>query len=119
MSYTELHQQIREQGHQLEFATMCLRVCDGSLYVHHDVTQLPLANINPNALKQFLESRRSVHLFMKQPLWNGATWPNDPNTWHLPLWIPLLLLLIAPIRWLIAHSAITSAFPVINDAKQG
>lgn len=37
---------------------------------------------------------------------------------HLPLWFPILLLLIAPLRWLIARPANAPAFPVITDATQ-
>lgn len=37
---------------------------------------------------------------------------------EFPLWFPLLLLLIAPVRWLIARPASASAFPVITDATQ-
>ena len=33
----------------------------------------------------------------------------------IPLWFPLLLLLIAPVRWLIARPANTPAFPVVTD----
>jgi hypothetical protein len=36
----------------------------------------------------------------------------------MPLWFPLLLLLIAPIRWIIARPANGPAFPVITDATQ-
>lgn len=36
----------------------------------------------------------------------------------IPLWFPLLLLLIAPVRWLIALPANAPAFPVITDAKR-
>jgi len=36
----------------------------------------------------------------------------------VPLWPFLLLLLIAPVRWLIARPANAPAFPVITDAKQ-
>lgn len=35
----------------------------------------------------------------------------------VPIWFPLLLLLIIPIRWLIARSTSAPAFPVITDAK--
>lgn len=34
-----------------------------------------------------------------------------------PLWLPLLLLLIAPMSWLIARQANPPAFPVVNEAK--
>lgn len=37
----------------------------------------------------------------------------------IPLYLPLLLLLIAPIRWLVARPLNAPAFPVITDAKQG
>ncbi len=33
---------------------------------------------------------------------------------RIPLWFPLLLLLIAPIRWLIARPANAPAFPVVT-----
>lgn len=36
---------------------------------------------------------------------------------HIPLWFPLLLLLIVPMRWLIARPANAPAFPIIPDAK--
>lgn len=36
---------------------------------------------------------------------------------QVPLWFPLLLLLIAPVRWLIARPAEGPAFPVITDPK--
>ncbi|HEX5243521.1 MAG TPA: hypothetical protein VFW23_09705 [Tepidisphaeraceae bacterium] len=36
----------------------------------------------------------------------------------VPVWFPLLLLFIAPARWLIARLASAPAFPVITDAKQ-
>ena len=36
---------------------------------------------------------------------------------RIPVWFPLLLLLIAPARWLIARPADAPAFPVITDAK--
>jgi len=36
----------------------------------------------------------------------------------IPLWFPLLLLLIVPVRWLIARPANAPAFRVITDAKQ-
>ncbi|HEX5242368.1 MAG TPA: hypothetical protein VFW23_03820 [Tepidisphaeraceae bacterium] len=35
-----------------------------------------------------------------------------------PLWSLLLLLLIAPVRWLIAHPADAPAFPVIADTRR-
>ena len=35
-----------------------------------------------------------------------------------PVWPLLLLLLVAPMRWLIARSPNAPAFPVITDAKQ-
>ena len=38
--------------------------------------------------------------------------------YDLPLWPLLLLLLIAPVRWLIAQPANAPAFPVIADAKR-
>ena len=37
---------------------------------------------------------------------------------HLPIWPLLLLLLIVPVRWLVAHPANAPAFPVIADAKR-
>jgi|SRR6185437_802493 len=37
---------------------------------------------------------------------------------RVPIWFPLLLLLIAPVRWLIARPANAPAFPVITDAKR-
>jgi len=119
MTYTELHQRIRVQGQQIEFARDFLRVCDGSLYFHHDVTLFPVASINPSAMQQLLDPRRTSYLFMKQVPWNGGTWLGDPNGWHVPLWVLLLLLLIAPARWLIAHPANTAAFPIVTNAKQG
>ena len=118
MTYTELHQRIRVQGQQIEFATDFLRVCDGGIYFHHEVTQFAAANIDANEEKQLLQSRGSSYALMKQPPWDGAAWPDDPNGWHGPLWIPLLLLLIAPVCWVIAHPASTTAFPVVTDAKQ-
>ncbi len=36
----------------------------------------------------------------------------------VPVWFPLLLLLIAPMRWLVARPVNAPAFPVITDAKQ-
>jgi len=36
---------------------------------------------------------------------------------RIPVWPLLLLLLIAPVRWLIARPANAPAFPVITDAK--
>jgi hypothetical protein len=36
----------------------------------------------------------------------------------IPLWLPLLLMLFAPVRWLIARPANAPAFPVVTDAKQ-
>jgi hypothetical protein len=36
---------------------------------------------------------------------------------RVPLWFPLLLLLIAPVRWLIARPQYALAFPVVTDAK--
>lgn len=36
----------------------------------------------------------------------------------VPLWLPLLLLLIAPVRYLVALPANTTAFPVIADAEK-
>jgi len=118
MTYTELHQRIRVQGQQIEFATDFLRVCDGGIYFHPEVTQFAAANIDANEEKQLLQSRGSSYALMKQPPWDGAAWPDDPNGWHGPLWIPLLLLLIAPVCWVIAHPASTTAFPVVTDAKQ-
>ena len=35
-----------------------------------------------------------------------------------PLWFPLLLLIIAPVSWLIARPANAAAFPVITGAKK-
>lgn len=118
MFYTELHQRIRLQGQQIDIATSFLRVCDGNLFFHHEVTQVPAATINPIAQKQLLQSQSSSYMFMRQPPWDGATWPDDPNGWHVPLWIPLLLLLIAPVCWLIAQPANIAAFPVVTDTKQ-
>lgn len=118
MCYSELHQRIRVQGQQIDFTTDVLRVCDGGLYFHHEVTQFPGANINSNEEKLLLQSRGSSYAFMRQPPWDGASWPGDPNTWHVTLWIPLLLLLIAPVCWLIALRADTAAFPVVSNAKQ-
>lgn len=117
MTYTELHQRIRVQGQQIDFATDALRVCDGGLYFHHEVTQFPVANMNLNEEKQLLQSQGSNYAFMKQAPWDGATWPDDPNGRHVPLWIPLLLLLIAPVCWLVARSENVAAFPVVTDAK--
>lgn len=37
---------------------------------------------------------------------------------HTPIWPLLLLLLIVPVRWLIARPACASAFPVIANANQ-
>src|SRR6185437_15319971 len=37
----------------------------------------------------------------------------------IPLWFPLLLLFLAPLRWLIAQHTYVRAFPVLNDAKHG
>jgi len=36
----------------------------------------------------------------------------------IPLWLTLLLVLIGPVRWLIARPANAPAFPVITDTKQ-
>lgn len=36
---------------------------------------------------------------------------------YIPLWFPLLLLLIVPFRWLIARPANAMAFPINIDAK--
>jgi len=41
----------------------------------------------------------------------------DSGVW-IPLWFPLLLLLIEPVRWLIARPASAPAFPVVTDAPQ-
>lgn len=38
---------------------------------------------------------------------------------RIPLWFPLLLLLIAPICWLIARPANAPAFPVVNTVQEG
>lgn len=53
---------------------------------------------------------------------NAEIDPSRPGTWRdfsvwIPLWPILLLLLITPVRWLIARPANASAFPVIADAK--
>ncbi|HEX5242373.1 MAG TPA: hypothetical protein VFW23_03845 [Tepidisphaeraceae bacterium] len=114
MCYSELHQRIHVQGQQIDFTTDVLRVCDGSLYFHHDVTQFPVPNINSNEEKLLLQSRANTYAFMRQPPWDGASWPGDPNTWHVPLWLPLLLLLIAPVCWLIARPVNATAFPVVT-----
>ena len=50
--------------------------------------------------------------------------PNRPGAVRLlevqiPLWLPLLLLLIAPVCWLIASPANAPAFAVITDARHG
>lgn len=37
---------------------------------------------------------------------------------RVPLWFPLLLLLIVPVRWLIAGPRYVSAFPIIAESKQ-
>lgn len=37
---------------------------------------------------------------------------------QVPLWFPLFLLLVAPVRWLIARPANAPAFPVVTDAKR-
>lgn len=37
---------------------------------------------------------------------------------RVPLWFPLLLLLIAPVRWLVARPQYVPAFPVVANAKQ-
>lgn len=37
---------------------------------------------------------------------------------QMPLWLPLLLLLVAPVLWLVARPANAPAFPFITDAKQ-
>jgi len=37
---------------------------------------------------------------------------------HIPLWLPLLLLLITPVCWLIARPANAPAFAVITNAKR-
>ena len=39
-------------------------------------------------------------------------------TIRIPLWFPLLLMLIAPARWLIARPPSAPAFPVVTDAKR-
>lgn len=117
MFYTELRQRAHVEGQQIDFDTDALRACDGSLYFHHEITQLPFnpaVKISPNAAKQLLGSQGSSYAFMRQTPWNGANWPDDPNRWRVPLWIPLLLLLITPMRWLIARSENTLAFPVIT-----
>jgi len=36
----------------------------------------------------------------------------------VPLWFPLLLLLITPARWLIARPTNAPAFPVIAEGRQ-
>ena len=48
--------------------------------------------------------------------------PNRPGALkilalHIPLWFPLLLLLVVPAHWLIARPANGPAFPMVNDAK--
>lgn len=35
-----------------------------------------------------------------------------------PLWFPLLLLLVVPVRWLVAQPTNAPAFPVLTDAKR-
>jgi len=48
--------------------------------------------------------------------------PSDVDKFFLvaaPLWPFILLLLIAPVRWLIARPANAPAFPVVTDAKRG
>ncbi len=52
------------------------------------------------------------HFYMK-----GQDSPLEFFCIAVPFWFPLLLLLIIPIRWLIARPANASAFPVITDAK--
>ena len=54
---------------------------------------------------------------------NSDSFPDYPGALRefqifIPLWFPLLLLLIAPVRWLIARPQYVPAFPVIADAKQ-
>ena len=46
-------------------------------------------------------------------------YPDDyQSSIYIPLWFPLLLLLILPVRWLIARRANAPASPVITDAKR-
>lgn len=37
---------------------------------------------------------------------------------RIPLWFPLLLLLLAPMRWLIARPTDAPAFPIVAEAKR-
>lgn len=63
--------------------------------------------------------------FLGFATWKGVvrfskgTGTGTGSVFHLrvPLWPLLLLLLIAPLRWLIARPANAPAFPVITDAK--
>jgi len=54
--------------------------------------------------------RQTDHLLLVGDLIQRAVW--------VPLWFPLLLLLIAPARWLIARPANAPAFPVIAETRQ-
>jgi len=63
----------------------------------------------------------SIAGFSKNEIEHVALGSGEPSTelcLKIPLWFPLLLLLIAPIRWLIARPANAAAFPVITSAKQ-
>ena len=37
---------------------------------------------------------------------------------NVPIWFPLLLLLIAPVCWLIARPANAPAFPIVTDGNR-
>jgi hypothetical protein len=104
--YSEIHQRFRVQRQQIEMDQSVLRACDGSLYFHREVTHLPfqpVAHMNPNAAKQLLESAGGDY-FMKQRPWKGASGPNDPNGWHLPLPIACTLFAVVPLMWFTLRS---------------
>ena len=45
-----------------------------------------------------------------------ASYPGQWRMISMPLWLPLFLLLIAPVRWLVARRATAPAFPVFAKA---
>jgi hypothetical protein len=69
----------------------------------------------------FIPPDWSIAGFSKNEIDHVAVASGEPSTelcFEVPLWFPLFLLLIAPVRWLIARPANVPAFPVITVAKQ-
>jgi len=75
---------------------------------HHQSTDAQSFE-TPSAILPFNVVNRVFH-FPSGDLKQHALW--------VSLWFPLLLLLIAPARWLIARPANARAFPVVTDAKR-